>query len=138
MEKYSNLKIITQSHMFYTGNVKSVSLTTKSGGRIQISPNRSEYLSTIDICELDIVEYESDKTIFCSISDGIVYADQKSILIITNDIIFRDDIDIEKAEKDKQFALSKLQENLNADDEKLFEIKLKKVINRLNVSQDHK
>lgn len=137
MNKFSNLKIITQSHNFYTGKISNISLSTKSGGRIIIEPNRSEFLSTIDICELIINEYETNKKILCSISDGIVYADKSEILIVTNDIIFSDQIDIVKAQRDKEYALSQLQKPLSENEEKMFEIKLKKVINRINVSQDN-
>ncbi|VEU75148.1 ATP synthase subunit epsilon [Mycoplasmopsis maculosa] len=136
MNKFSNLKIITQYHNFYTGKISNISLSTKSGGRIIIEPNRSEFLSTIDICELIINEYETNKKILCSISDGIVYADKSEILIVTNDIIFSDQIDIVKAQRDKEYALSQLQKPLSENEEKMFEIKLKKVINRINVSQD--
>ncbi|WP_338822914.1 F0F1 ATP synthase subunit epsilon [Mycoplasmopsis felifaucium] len=136
MYKYSNLKIITQSQIFYDGEVSSVQLSTKSGGQIMLQPNRSEFLSTIDICKLFITVKDNQEPLECSIGDGIVYADESSIRIITNDIIWSKDIDVEKAEKDRDYALKQLENAKNASDEKLFEIKLRKAINRINVSKD--
>ncbi|WP_027334949.1 ATP synthase F1 subunit epsilon [Mycoplasmopsis felifaucium] len=136
MYKYSNLKIITQSQIFYDGEVSSVQLSTKSGGQIMLQPNRSEFLSTIDICKLFITVKDNQEPLECSIGDGIVYVDESSIRIITNDIIWSKDIDVEKAEKDRDYALKQLENAKNASDEKLFEIKLRKAINRINVSKD--
>lgn len=136
MNKFSNLKIITQSQIFYEGEVDSVQLCTKSGGEIVLHPNRSELLSTIDISKLFITTYPEKNVLECSISDGIVYADASEIHIITNDIIFSKDIDLEKAELDKAFALKQLENATNAKEEKLLEIKLRKAINRINVSKD--
>lgn len=137
MEKFTNLKIITQSQVFYKGKVKSVQLATKSGGEIVLQPNRSEFLSTIDICKLLITPFNKEEVLECSISDGIVYADSSEIRIITNDIIFSKDIDLQKAESDREFALKQLESAKSANEEKLFEIKLRKAINRINVSKDN-
>ncbi|MBZ4203792.1 hypothetical protein, partial [Mycoplasma tauri] len=77
MWKYSNLKIVTHAKVFYEGPVLSVQLKTKSGGQIVLQPNRSEFLSTIDIGKLIINPFgENLETKVCSISDGIVYADE--------------------------------------------------------------
>ncbi len=101
-----------------------------------LQPNRSEFLSTIDICKLFITVKDNQEPLECSIGDGIVYVDESSIRIITNDIIWSKDIDVEKAEKDRDYALKQLENAKNASDEKLFEIKLRKAINRINVSKD--
>ncbi|EIN14785.1 ATP synthase epsilon chain [Mycoplasmopsis agalactiae 14628] len=135
MQSYSNLKIVTQARTFYNGPVLSVELKTKSGGSIVLQPNRSELLTTIDICKLVIKDYPDNNEKVYSISDGIVYADKSSINIITNDIILNSDIDLKKAESDRDKAISILSSNSDAEVISRFEIKLKKAINRINVSQ---
>lgn len=91
-----------------------------------MQPNRSELLTTIDICKLVIKDYPDNKEKVYSISDGIVYADKSSINIITNDIILNSDIDLKKAESDRDKAINILSSNSDAEVISRFEIKLKK------------
>lgn len=135
MWKFSNLRIVTHSKIFYEGEVLFVKLTTKSGGEIVLQPNRSEFLSTIDVCELAISTYPSGEELICSISDGIVYANDSNIHIISNEIIFKEDIDVNKAIKERDEALIGIKQAKTDKEEKIFEFELKKAINKINVSE---
>ncbi|MBZ4195604.1 F0F1 ATP synthase subunit epsilon [Mycoplasma tauri] len=138
MWKYSNLKIVTHAKVFYEGPVISVQLKTKSGGQIVLQPNRSEFLSTIDIGKLIINPFgENLETKVCSISDGIVYADESNIHIITNDIIFSDLIDINRAEKERIETIERIKNTTDVEMLQHLEIKLKRSINRIDISNQY-
>ncbi|MBZ4204451.1 F0F1 ATP synthase subunit epsilon [Mycoplasma sp. U97] len=138
MWKYSNLKIVTHAKVFYEGPVLSVQLKTKSGGQIVLQPNRSEFLSTIDIGKLIINPFgENLETKVCSISDGIVYADESNIHIITNDIIFSDLIDINRAEKERIETIERIKNTTDVEMLQHLEIKLKRSINRIDISNQY-
>lgn len=87
----------------------------------------------IDICKLVIKDYLDNKEKVYLISDGIVYVDKFSINIIINDIIFNSDIDFKKVESDRDKVINILSSNNDVEVILCFEIKFKKVINRINV-----
>ncbi|WP_029513415.1 ATP synthase delta/epsilon chain alpha-helix domain-containing protein [Mycoplasmopsis primatum] len=138
MEKFLNLKIITHAKTFYNGKILALSLRTKSGGEIVLQPNRSEFLSTIDICKLIFWTYPEKKKIVHSISDGIVFADSQKVNIITDDIILDSDIDLLRAEYDRDQAMEGIKNTKDSDSLNYLEIKLRKAINRINIYNESK
>ncbi|WP_027120912.1 F0F1 ATP synthase subunit epsilon [Mycoplasmopsis lipofaciens] len=127
------LKITTLQEVFFEGEVRSVSLKTKSGGAICLQPNRTSFFSTIDICKLSINSPGDNDYKVCSINGGLVYADATNIKIITDDIIYGANIDIKKAYEEKEEALALLEKYKNTKDELKIELKLKKALNKIEV-----
>ena len=64
---------------------------------------------------------------------GLLYVDPEKISILTDDIIFADEIDIEKAEIDRRLALKNLEVYKNTHEALKYELKLKKALNRIDV-----
>ncbi|UUD35003.1 F0F1 ATP synthase subunit epsilon [Mycoplasmopsis caviae] len=131
--KTTYLKITTLQEIFFEGPVKSVTLRTKAGGAICLQPNRTPFFSTIDICELTINTPRDKDYKICSIGGGLVYADASNINIITDDIIFGKNINIERAKIDRDFALAQLEKFRDTKEEVQYEIKLRKALNRIDV-----
>ncbi|TNK94986.1 ATP synthase F1 subunit epsilon, partial [Mycoplasmopsis pullorum] len=61
-----------------------------------------------------------------------VYADAGQINIITDDVINYNDIDLHRAERDRNWALNELKnKKYSATDEMRLELKLKKALSRI-------
>ncbi len=131
--KTTHLKITTIDQIFFEGDVRSVTLKTKSGGAICLMPGRTGFVSTIDICPLTINSEKDPDYKVCSISGGLVYADATDVKIITDDIILGSKIDIVRARRDRDIALQKLEQFRNTKDEVRYEVKLRKALNRIDV-----
>lgn len=131
--KTINLKITTIENVFFEGDVRSVTLRTKTGGAICLLPGISAFASNIAIGKLTINSPGDKDYHVCSVGGGLVFADRANIRIITDDIIFGENIDIVRAQKDRDSALDLLSSvNTNKDKAKL-EIKLRKALNRIKV-----
>lgn len=132
-KKTTHLKITTLEEIFFEGDVRSVTLRTKTGGAICLQPSRTPFFSTIDICELTINSPKDNDFRVCSIGGGLVYADATNINIITDDIIFGKNIDIKRAKVDRDFAMAQLEKFRDTKEEVQYEIKLRKALNRIDV-----
>ncbi|WP_029512787.1 ATP synthase F1 subunit epsilon [Mycoplasmopsis iners] len=133
MAKKTYLKIITVNGIFYEGEVEAVNLKTKDGGAMTILADHSTFVSNIDVCKMTINYPHSEDYKICSIGSGLLYVDAKSIKIITDDIIYASDINIKRAESDKEDLLRKIQQVKNEKERAIFEYKLRKAINRIEV-----
>ncbi|QSF13837.1 ATP synthase F1 subunit epsilon [Mycoplasma sp. Mirounga ES2805-ORL] len=131
--KTTHLTIMTSSNLFLDEDVSQVYLKTKYGGAITILPNRTPIFSIIDVCKMEINRKGEKGYKACYIGNGFVYANSKEVQIITNDIIFDQNIDIEKAKRDKEIALQNIEKYKNTKKEIIFEQKLRKAINKINI-----
>lgn len=130
--KTTHLKIITPSKVFYENDVKIVTVNT-SGGYVGILPNHTPFFTNIEIGKLTINYEKDDDYKLCTISNGLLYADAEKISILTDDIIFANEIDIEKAEIDRRLALKNLEIYKNTHEALKYELMLKKALNRIDV-----
>ncbi|MBU4689798.1 ATP synthase F1 subunit epsilon [Mycoplasma zalophidermidis] len=131
------LSISTLEGIFYEGDVRSVNLSTVTGGAIMLQPNRTPFISNIAVGKLSINEPNDPDYKLCVIGGGVVFADSKRIKIITDDIIDSKDIDINRAKRDREEALAHLKET-DKDDKAKFELQLRKAIARINISNSNK
>ncbi|VEU70318.1 ATP synthase F1 subunit epsilon [Mycoplasmopsis glycophila] len=126
------LTITTPNGIFYEGETEIVSLKTALG-YIGLQAHRTPLFSNIEIGKL-VIGYESDpNSIKCSIGGGIVYADSEKVNIITEDIIDARNIDLARAQKDRDLIMAQLSsaKKDNIDLSKL-EVKLKKTLSRID------
>ncbi|MGP1451200.1 MAG: ATP synthase F1 subunit epsilon [Metamycoplasmataceae bacterium] len=131
-EKTTHLRIITTDKIFFEDDVRIVTLNT-SNGYTGILPKHTPFFTNIEIGKLTI-NYEKDPDYrVCTISNGLLYVDPEKISILTDDIIFADEIDIEKAEIDRRLALKNLEVYKNTHEALKYELKLKKALNRIDV-----
>ncbi|EGV00435.1 ATP synthase F1 subunit epsilon [Mycoplasmopsis columbina] len=132
MNNKTYLTIVTVDKIFYQDYVQFVNLKTVEGGDITFLPNHSPFVSNIDVCKMIIKEENGDFK-YCSIGSGLVYVDANEIRIITDDIIFSKDINIHRAELEKESMISKIKTAKTKNEKAIYEFKLRKAINRINV-----
>lgn len=135
--KTTHLKIITTDKIVYDDDVEVINLKTAIG-YIGILPNHAPFVSNIDIGKLTINYENSEKYRISTISDGMVYVEPHNITILTDDIIFAEDINIERAELDKKLAMKNLEIYKHTHEALQYEIKLKKALNRIDVYNSFK
>ncbi|WP_027121608.1 ATP synthase F1 subunit epsilon [Mycoplasma leonicaptivi] len=126
----THLKITVPNGIFYEGDVEIVTLKTPSG-YIGIQKGRSPLFSSIEIGVLTIGHSTDDNHIKCYIGGGLVYVEKDKVNIITDDIINIDNIDISRAQKDKENIEMVLSNNKDTIDILKLETKLKKTLYRI-------
>ncbi|VEU58465.1 ATP synthase F1 subunit epsilon [Mycoplasmopsis gallinacea] len=126
------LNITTPTGIFYVGKVDIVTLKTAEG-YIGLQSHRSPFFSNVEIGNL-IIGHENDKdSIKCIIGGGLVYADSTKINIITDDIINVNDIDLSRAEADRDKYIKQIEESKQKDmNTAKLELKLKKALGRID------
>ncbi|WP_117275512.1 ATP synthase F1 subunit epsilon [Mycoplasmopsis edwardii] len=131
MKNTTHLIITVPSGIYYEGDVEIVTLKTATG-YMGIQPNISPIFSSIEIGTLTIGWNNSDNSEKYYIGGGLVYAENKKINIITDDIIKVSEIDILRAQKEKE-ELEKIISQSNKDNVDItkLETKLKKTLYRI-------
>ena len=124
-----NLKIVTLDGTEYTGDVLSVVARTVSGD-VCILKNHADYVAPIEIGKVKIKDKNGEKYGACS--GGFISVSDGEARIVATTFEFAEDIDIDRA----KIAKEKAQKKLNSDKtSKIAEIKLKKALLRLEISQ---
>ncbi|WP_233262743.1 ATP synthase F1 subunit epsilon [Mycoplasma sp. NEAQ87857] len=129
--KKVHLTITVPNGTFYEGDVDIVTLKTAEG-YIGLSASRTPLFSNIEIGHV-IIGWEHDpSSIKCVIGGGLVYADQQKVNIITDDIINAKDIDVKRAERERDTIQAQLSHKSNDSDISKLELKLKKALSRID------
>ena len=125
-----NLKIVTLDGIIFDGDVENIVART-SVGDICILKNHIDYIAPIEIGKVKIkLESGAEKKGACT--GGFLSVSESQARLVATTFEFSEDIDIKRAEKAKEKAEEKLQTDKNS---KIAEIKLKKALLRLEVSQ---
>lgn len=124
------LKIIIPNGVFYEGEIDILTLKT-ARGYIGIQKGHSPFFSSVEIGNLTINWSNSEKSQNFYIGGGIIYADQKKINIITDDIINAKDIDINRAKSEIENLQTQIKQNKDTVDILKLETKLKKALFRV-------
>ncbi|MEA4134428.1 ATP synthase F1 subunit epsilon [Mycoplasma sp. 2045] len=132
MNNTTHLLITVPSGVFYEGDVNIVTLKTASG-YIGLQANRTPLFSNIEICNLSI-KPENGEEIRCYIGGGLVYADEKKVSIITDDIINVKNIDVQRALRDRDKLIKQIEEASHNDsvNKTKLESKLKKALFKID------
>ncbi|UUM19100.1 ATP synthase F1 subunit epsilon [Mycoplasma sp. 1018B] len=126
------LKIITVYGIFFEDYVISVNLKTKIGGEITLLVNHSPFVANIDICKMSILTKENKK-LFYSIGDGFLQTEPNVITIITDDILSVDEINIKRAQEEQKHLMDALERTKDSKEKEMFQYKLRKVLNRIEL-----
>ncbi|WP_406613578.1 ATP synthase F1 subunit epsilon [Mycoplasma corogypsi] len=130
-QKTVHLTITVPSGVFYEGDVPIVTLKT-AVGYIALQPGREPLFSSVEIGNVFIGWKSSPECITCVIGGGLVYADKEKINIITDDIINVKNIDLVRAQNDRDKLQAMLSDKKSDTDISKLELKLKKTLSRID------
>ena len=126
------LRIITPNGLFWDKEVDIVTVKTTEG-YLGLLHGKSPLVASLDIGELKI-NYESSKEFKdCAIAGGILYVTPEKVEIITDAIEEKGKIDINRAEKAKKLAESKLKSKIDDKEHQLTQLALQRALNRITV-----
>ncbi len=133
MAKTINLEVITPSKKFYKGDVEIVIVRTLEGDE-GFMAGHTWACKLLAVGELWIKEANSPDYIVAAISEGYVDV-QDNIIIYTDAALWADEIDEERAKKEKQSAEYWLSHDEKHDKEEVAKAKasITRAISRLNV-----
>lgn len=130
--KTINLIITTPIKEVYNGQVEIVTLKT-ANGFIGLQANHAPFFSNIEPGKLEINSEKSKNYEKYLVGSGLIYCNGSEINILTDDILLYDEIDIERAKKDRELALELLKQgNRIGPDMAMVELKLKKAISKID------
>lgn len=137
--KTINLVITTPMKEVYNGQVEIVTLKT-SNGFIGLQANHAPFFSNIEPGKLEINSDRSKNYEKYLVGSGLVYCNGSEINVLTDDILLYDEIDIERARRDREHALELLKQgNHTPSDMAKVELKLKKAISKIDAyNETHK
>ncbi|QZE12431.1 ATP synthase F1 subunit epsilon [Mycoplasma sp. Ms02] len=129
----THLTITTPTKKFFEKDVEIVTLKTTEG-YIGLQANASPFFSNVEMGTIDINFQKSENHQKFLIGSGLVYADATKVNIITDDIIKFEDIDIERAQRDKEKAEQELAKATKSslEDIRNIELKLKKALLKID------
>lgn len=137
--KTINLVITTPMKEVYNGQVEIVTLKT-SNGFIGLQANHAPFFSNIEPGKLEINSDKSKNYEKYLVGSGLVYCNGSEINVLTDDILLYNEIDIERARRDREHALELLKQgNHTPSDMAKVELKLKKAISKIDAyNETHK
>lgn len=126
------LEIITPNGVAVDKDVYMVSIRTKKGN-IGLQKGKSPFMGNVIISQMDIYNERNEKPVGYAISDGIVLATPNLVNIVTDSCEQIDQIDIQQAIKNREFAIAKIKQHKSREKILEYEHKLKKEINKINL-----
>lgn len=127
-----DLKILTPERLVFEGKAQKI-VTRTTEGDIGIYARHIDYVAALSIGKLVVTFEEEVKT--AALADGFISVTNGEVVILTDYLEWADEIDVNRAEKAKEKAENNLKTASSNSQQDLEELKLKKAINRLNVSR---
>lgn len=128
-----HLEIIVPTSIYFNDDVDSVSVVT-SDGVLTILAEHADLIANIEISHLVIRQNGHLENY--AVSGGVlnIYQKANKVMMMVNAIESQDEIDYERANKAKDNAQKRLQEEeLSLREQQKTEIKLKRALNRLSL-----
>jgi F-type H+-transporting ATPase subunit epsilon len=125
------LEIVTPDKKFFEGTAEMVVVRTTEGD-VGILKNHASYVAPLDVGVLKIKKEGVFKE--AAIAGGFIQVDKEKTTILTETAEWSHEIDLQRAQRAKERAKSKLK-TTNEKDLRLVEFKLKKALNRIKVAQ---
>lgn len=127
------LEIVTPDGLLFDGEAKKIIVRTTEGD-VGILARHSDYVASLAIGVARIFTDDGERLGACS--GGMVTVSDGVVRVIASTFEWAEDIDVARAMKAKEKAETKLEKAKHSDYEyKLAEIKLKKSLARLKVSE---
>jgi F-type H+-transporting ATPase subunit epsilon len=128
-----HLEIIVPTSIYFNDDVDSVSVVT-SDGVLTILAEHADLIANIEISHLVI--RQNGHLDNYAVSGGVlnIYQKENKVMMMVNAIESQEEIDYERANKAKDNAQKRLQEEeLSLREQQKTEIKLKRALNRLSL-----
>ena len=128
-----HLEIIVPTSIYFNDDVDSVSVVT-SDGMLTILAEHADLIANIEISHLVI--RQNGHLDNYAVSGGVlnIYQKENKVMMMVNAIESQEEIDYERANKAKDNAQKRLQEEeLSLREQQKTEIKLKRALNRLSL-----
>ena len=135
MAKSFRLSIITPSKVFYEGDVELLVVPTLEGEE-GFMANHSWATKLLNVGEMAVQEAGKSDFRIASIAGGFIDV-KDSVILYADHAEWSEEIDKQRAQKEKEFAEEWLSKNKDEKDEysvRRAEVALKKAISRLNVA----
>ena len=131
-EKNFQLDIITPSRTVFSGEVQSFT-TPGFEGTFQVLLNHAPLLSSSSMGEVKVIDAEG-KVIRCATSGGFVEVKSNKVILLAESAERSDEIDIERAEKSKERASTRLEKADDSIDVDRARVALLRSLNRLRIA----
>lgn len=131
MSEY-RLKIVTPDRLVYDDPAESL-VARSITGDVCIMARHTEYISPLAIGQVKVKKKGEWHVASCS--GGTLVVTGGNATIIADTFEWKDEIDLERAEKAKEKAEERMQSDGTEFEFKLAELKLKRAINRINTKR---
>ena len=126
------LKIITPEKVFFDGETEQIIVRTTEGD-IGVLAGHENYVADLPAGPFKV---KSDgKFRIAAISGGLLKVSKESTTILAMAAEWAEEIDLDWAKRSQEDALKRLNESKSDYEHRLAEMKLKRALNRINISQ---
>ncbi len=134
MAKTFHLEIIATDRIFYQGECEHLVITAQDG-LLGILAGHEPMVTNLPTGELKYMV--SGKWYYAAISDGFIEVLPDSAIILADNCELPEEIDIKRAEEERQRAEEKLRQKQSIHEYYQTQAALNRAMNRLKVSQKH-
>lgn len=131
MRKFK-LEIVSPDGPEFTGEVESLLVRTDEGD-VEILAGHADYLAALAIGRTRLIENGKER--YASSAGGFLSVARGEVKMAVTTFEFADDIDVERARKAKEKAEQRQKNAKDSRELAVAEAKLKRALNRLNVSE---
>lgn len=129
------VKIITPNNTYLDKEINSITVKTNIG-MMTILSKHADIIANIEISQLTIKD--NGHINHYATGGGVLnfYQKENKLILLLNSIEEKNEIDLDRAIKAKENAQKRLsEENLSFREQQKYEIKLKRALNRINLSE---
>lgn len=126
------LKIITPEKVFFDGETEQIIVRTTEGD-IGVLAGHENYVADLPAGPFKVKS--EGKFRIAAISGGVLKVSKESTTILAMAAEWAEEIDLDWAKRSQEDALKRLNESKSDYEHRLAEMKLKRALNRINISQ---
>ncbi|MEG2295796.1 MAG: ATP synthase F1 subunit epsilon [Oscillospiraceae bacterium] len=126
-----HLQIVTPEGLVFDDQADSVVLRTTEGD-VGIMANHIDFMSGIMVGPLKVKFAGKERT--AAVSGGFISTTKELVNVVVTTFEWANEIDVARAEKAKELAKAKLVEKISDFDSQMAELKLKRALNRINIT----
>ncbi|MCM1228119.1 MAG: ATP synthase F1 subunit epsilon [Clostridium sp.] len=126
------LKIITPEKVFFNGETEQIIARTTEGD-VGILAGHENYVADLPAGPFKVRSDGKFKT--AAISGGVLKVSKENVTILAMAAEWADEIDLDWAKRSQEDAMKRLKESKSDYEQRLAELKLKRALNRINISQ---